>query len=85
MPRQADSAASFPRRLRYRIGCWLIRPHVTELLEHYNIAATQPDRVKAERCSYIGIGLRYAIGVGGWKAPGWGAEGPQPWEESHAA
>jgi hypothetical protein len=58
------------RILRYRLGAFLLRPHVIALIEHYNEAAKQEDKARAERCTYMGIGLRYAIGIStSWKKP----------------
>lgn len=38
-------------RLRLRLGVWLLKPHWLPLLE---------------RCTYISIGIKHAIGVTGW-------------------
>lgn len=56
------------RRLRFRLAVWLLKPHWLPLLESYNRAADTETHPKgnAERCAYIAIGIKYAIGVTRW-------------------
>ncbi len=58
------------KRLRYRLGAWLLRPHVVNLIVHYDnttdelMTGANPSKDKvtrAKRCVYISIGLRYAL------------------------
>lgn len=53
---------------RLRLGVWLLKPHWLPTLEHYNrmqLAEHNPtSREQRERCTYIVIGIKRAIGVG---------------------
>lgn len=54
------------RRVRFRIGRWLLRPLLVRIAHHYEVTAEgakDPDAKNA--CTYMAIGLRYA-------ANGWG-------------
>lgn len=52
--------------IRCRLGAWLLREHIGALCLHYDRVATahklKGSTELAQRCSYIGIGLRYAAG-----------------------
>lgn len=58
------------RRLRYRIGVWLLKPHWLPLLQHYNrmqLPVNNPrTATEREHCTYISIGIKYAIGSTRW-------------------
>ena len=71
MPDGQERVAAFVRRLRYRLGVWLLKPHWLPLLEHYNLMQLPEHnphgRTEQERCTYIVIGMKYALGkTGGW-------------------
>lgn len=50
--------------IRARIGAWLLRPYIAELVRHYAKAEFEQraagNRQAADNCDYIIIGLRYA-------------------------
>lgn len=49
--------------LRFRVGAWLLRPYLNGLFAHYEQRALElklEDRGRADRCTGIAIGLRYA-------------------------
>ncbi len=51
------------RRLRFRLGKWLLKPVWLPLLEHYGRLAedgTLADRQR-EHCAYISIGIKYVV------------------------
>lgn len=53
---------------RCRLGAWLLREHVAALCEHYTDVARanrlKGNPEKGERCDYMGIGVRYGVGIG---------------------
>lgn len=53
------------KRLRYRLGVWLLRPHVSGLIWHYRINAAKARKAEDEQwetnCTYIDIGLQHAL------------------------
>lgn len=55
------------RRLRYRVGRWLLRPEARRIRQHYMEAETKNylagREVEGERCAYIAIGVNY-LGTG---------------------
>ena len=57
-------------RLRFRFAVWLLKPHWLPLLQHYNrmqLPVNNPrGNAERERCTYIVIGLKYAIGATRW-------------------
>lgn len=58
------------RRLRYRLGVWLLKPHWLPLLEHYNrmqLPKHNPHGpTEREHCTYIAIGIKRVIGEKHW-------------------
>lgn len=66
------ASAAWGQRLRYRLGVWLLKPHWLPLLEQKNEAmrtcgAGEDEARRRERLTYIAIGIKETIGVGGWR------------------
>lgn len=64
----SDLCHSRLQRLRLRLGVWLLKPHWLPTLEHYSRMQLAENNIRGpkerERCTYIAIGIRRAIGVG---------------------